>query len=262
MIKDGRTILIGGLFRESSTSSRAQVPFMGNLPWIGNLFRQQHDQTTREEIIILLTPHIVKDDVAYSDASLAELKIADKLRVGVRKGMMWWGRERLAESDYERAVHEMSKPRPSRKKALWYLDSATNLNPKFLEAIEMKQSLTGKEVTDVDNSSIRGFLRREMLMERVPPATMPTAMNERQLSEPFSPIDPEQMANDELALAPTTAPTTEPSIADVPSTEPSISAAPSTQPAVAAAPTTQPTKVSELLIEEVLPPASPEDEND
>src|SRR5439155_26527915 len=150
---------------------------------------------------------------------------------------------------------------PNRKKALWYLDSATNLNPKFLEAIEMKQSLTGKEVTDVDNSSIRGFLRREMLMERVPPATMPTAMNERQISEPFSPIDPEQMANDELALAPTTAPTTEPSIADVPSTEPSISAVPSTQPAIAAAPTTQPTKVSELPTEEILPPASPEDEN-
>src|SRR5688500_16726599 len=69
MVKDGRTIVIGGLFREASTRSRSQIPGLGNLPIAGALFRQQRDNTAREEIIILLTPHIVKDDVQYSEAS-------------------------------------------------------------------------------------------------------------------------------------------------------------------------------------------------
>ena len=60
---------------------------------------------------------------------------------------MPWGRERLAESAYEKAVEEMDKPNPDRKKALWHLDCATNLNPKFIEAIELKAQLTGEEVT-------------------------------------------------------------------------------------------------------------------
>ena len=48
-------------------------------------------------MIILLTPHIIKDDAAYAAAGEEALKQAERLRVGVRKGMMPWGRERLAE---------------------------------------------------------------------------------------------------------------------------------------------------------------------
>ena len=48
------------------------------------LFRNQSDHTTREEVIILLTPHIVKDEAAYAEASASELKEMEKLRVGSR----------------------------------------------------------------------------------------------------------------------------------------------------------------------------------
>src|SRR5690606_11572140 len=61
MVKDGHTIVIGGLFRESTSVTRSQIPVLGNLPLIGAAFRRQADVTEREEIIILLTPHIVKD---------------------------------------------------------------------------------------------------------------------------------------------------------------------------------------------------------
>ena len=46
------------------------------------------------------------------------------------------------------------------------LDCATNANPKFLEAIKMKESLSGRELTVVDNSTIRGFVKRQILAER------------------------------------------------------------------------------------------------
>jgi len=211
MVKDGHTIVIGGLFRESTDSARGQVPFLGNLPLAGPLFRNQRDRTTREEIIILLTPHIVKDDSAYSKESEEMLKDTERLRVGVRRGMMWFGRERLAESNYQEAVEEMSKPVPNRKKALWHLNCATNLNPKFLEAIKMKEMLTGEIVSTTDSSSIRSFVKRSILSDFAPttqpmdvaplnqesPATQPTVHSPATPLEPLTPVS---------ALGPTTLP--------------------------------------------------------
>ncbi|MEO6434771.1 MAG: secretin and TonB N-terminal domain-containing protein [Tepidisphaeraceae bacterium] len=176
MVKDGHTIVIGGLFRETTVSGRSQVPFLGNLPVAGLLFRNQRDRTVREEVIILLTPHIIKDDVSYSRLSEEELKRGEALRVGVRKGMMPWGRERLAEGWYEAARKELAKPHPDRSVARWHLDCATNLNPKFIEAIELKQQLTGREVTTVDGSTIRNFVRRSIISDVAiaAPATQPS----------------------------------------------------------------------------------------
>jgi hypothetical protein len=68
----------------------------------------------------------------------------------------------------------MAKPNPDRKRALWHLDCATNLNPKFNEAIEMKAQLTGEEVTSVDNSTIKSFVSRVALADRRRPTTMPS----------------------------------------------------------------------------------------
>ena len=206
MVKDGHTIVIGGLFRELQSSGRSQVPVLGNLPGVGPLFRRQADSTSRQEVIILLTPHIVKDDSAYSAAAEAELKQFEKLRVGLRRGMMPTGRERLAEAEYEKALAEMNKPSPDRQKAIWHLNSATNLNPKFLEAIELKQSLTGQEVTAVDNSSIRGFLRRQILAEKLAhPTTMPAM--ERPVALPTT-LPTAQMgpATQPVVMAPATQP--------------------------------------------------------
>jgi type IV pilus assembly protein PilQ len=213
LVKDGNTIVIGGLFREESSTNRSQVPFLGSLPLAGALFRSKSDTTQRQEIIILLTPHIIKDDSEYSQASEEELKDAETLRVGVRKGMMWFGRERLAESAYENAVAEMNKPVPDVNAALWHLNCAINLNPKFLEAIKMKEELTGRLVTDVDNSTIRSFVRRQILMDNPPPATMPSAAN---AAAPASPP---------IVLRPlASAPATQPSVSQIPATKPSDTA--------------------------------------
>ena len=170
MVKDGHTVVIGGLFREASDSSKSQVPGLGNLPIAGALFRNQRDRTVREEIIILLTPHIIKDEVAFSNASEAELNELDKLRVGVRRGMMPWGRERLAEAAYEKAVAEMAKEYPDKEKALFHLNCATNLNPKFREAINLRESISGKQLSASDNSSVRSFVRRQVIADRDRPA--------------------------------------------------------------------------------------------
>ena len=224
MIRDGRTIVIGGLFRESSDSTKSQVPGLGNLPLAGPLFRKQRDSTIREEVIILLTPHIIKDEDVYEQASAEEMKHIERLRVGTRRGMMPWGRERLAESAYEAAVKELAKATPDRKKALWHLDCATNLNPKFTEAIELKAQLTGEEVTSADNSTIKSFVQRMALADRRKPAT--TMPSDAAIEEAAMPQAP---AAKEVAKPVTAAPTTKPA-AKVAAAAPKPTTRPTTKP--------------------------------
>jgi type IV pilus assembly protein PilQ len=177
MVKDGHTIVIGGLFREQSSTSRGQIPGLGSIPYLGVLFRQQQDTTTREEIIVLLTPHIIKDDSNYQELSEDAMRKLEELRVGVRKGMMFFANERLAETAYQNAVNELNKPHPNTGLAMWHLNVATNLNPTFLEAIELKEKLSGQHVTDVDNSSIRSFVSRAILADNTPLESPPVAMD-------------------------------------------------------------------------------------
>jgi type II secretory pathway component GspD/PulD (secretin) len=67
IVKDGQTLVIGGLFRDASTATKTQVPVLGNLPILGVLFRGTIDKVKREELIVMLTPHII-DDPVQADA--------------------------------------------------------------------------------------------------------------------------------------------------------------------------------------------------
>jgi type IV pilus assembly protein PilQ len=240
MVRDGRTIVIGGMFRESSTADRSQTPGLGNLPIAGPLFRRQKDSTVREEVIVLLTPHIIKDEEAYTAASEEEKRQTERLRVGVRRGMMPWGRERLAESAYEHAVAELKKPNADRKKALWHLDCATNLNPKFSEAIKLKAQLTGEEVTSADNSTIRSFVERQTLLDRSRPTTVPSSVPisaaapavqpaTQPVMKPVAPAAAAAAAPVAPVAAPATQPVNEPAAVETAE----ATTQPTTQPAVA-----------------------------
>lgn len=164
MVKDGHTIVIGGLFRESTTRGRSQIPGLGSLPIVGGLFGRQTDQTIREEVIILLTPHLIKDDAAYAQVSEEEAVHAERIRVGMRRGLMWWGRERLAEGHYKSAVKAHNKG--NNGSAVWHCNMALNLNPKLVEALDLKARIQGKDVTAVDSSSIHEFVKRAILHDK------------------------------------------------------------------------------------------------
>ncbi len=63
MVKDGATIIIGGLRKEEKTSSSEQLPFLGKIPLLGFLFRSGSNKTERTELLVMLTPHIISGDV-------------------------------------------------------------------------------------------------------------------------------------------------------------------------------------------------------
>ena len=60
MLNDGETAVIGGIFKISQSDPLTQVPFLGNLPIIGKLFGSQINSRRNEELIIFLTPQIVR----------------------------------------------------------------------------------------------------------------------------------------------------------------------------------------------------------
>ncbi len=62
LVKSGHTVVIGGLMETSTTTDTSQVPFLGSLPFVGTFFRGTSESETRNEIIVLLTPHIVGDE--------------------------------------------------------------------------------------------------------------------------------------------------------------------------------------------------------
>lgn len=65
--KDNQTIVIGGLIREDTAKSNNGIPFFNKIPILGYLFGNTEDNKERTEIIILLTPHVVKSRQEVED---------------------------------------------------------------------------------------------------------------------------------------------------------------------------------------------------
>jgi len=59
--QDGQTIIIGGLMREDVTTSRSGIPFLSKIPILGYLFSSTSQNTTNIELMVLLTPHVVRN---------------------------------------------------------------------------------------------------------------------------------------------------------------------------------------------------------
>lgn len=61
-IKDGDTLVIAGMMRESDSKTISKVPFLGDLPGIGSFFRSTSTTRNKSELVILVTPKIITDD--------------------------------------------------------------------------------------------------------------------------------------------------------------------------------------------------------
>lgn len=61
-IKDGETLVIGGLIQESEQKIVQKIPFLGDLPVIGTIFRSTSTAKAKSELVIMITPKIINDD--------------------------------------------------------------------------------------------------------------------------------------------------------------------------------------------------------
>lgn len=65
LVKDGTTIIIAGMIKDTKTHSINKVPGIGNVPLVGKLFSNESDEIQRTETIVFLTPRIVSGEEEY-----------------------------------------------------------------------------------------------------------------------------------------------------------------------------------------------------
>ncbi|HMD58789.1 MAG TPA: type II secretion system secretin GspD, partial [Steroidobacteraceae bacterium] len=77
LIRDGATLVLGGLIQDSSTNSEQRVPFLGSIPIIGELFRTRDTARTKTNLIVFIRPHILRNE---EDAATATQEKYDYMR--------------------------------------------------------------------------------------------------------------------------------------------------------------------------------------
>lgn len=61
-VKDGRTAVIGGLVKDKMLHTEVKVPILGDIPILGALFRSTSDQVEKDNLVLVLTPHIIRNE--------------------------------------------------------------------------------------------------------------------------------------------------------------------------------------------------------
>ncbi len=74
MTPDGQTVVIGGLMESDKSSTDSKIPFLGDIPVLGNLFKRKVRSAGKSELLIFLTPHIVRTPTELTAMSEKEKK--------------------------------------------------------------------------------------------------------------------------------------------------------------------------------------------
>ncbi len=100
---NGQPVIIGGLMQNNKTSGESKIPILGDIPLIGNLFKRKNKNTSKTELLIFLTPHIVETPsqlVALSEKERAAAVLPKKA---------------FSEQDMDQFLNELPK-NPEKKK--------------------------------------------------------------------------------------------------------------------------------------------------
>jgi type IV pilus assembly protein PilQ len=64
LVENGETVVLGGIFEQETLNQERKVPFLGDIPYLGRLFRQDTKSDNKRELLIFVTPRIVNDSVS------------------------------------------------------------------------------------------------------------------------------------------------------------------------------------------------------
>jgi len=155
MVPDGHTIVLGGLFREATTATRRQVPVLGDIPILGTAFRGHDDDVQRQEIIFMITPSIVSDQVLVSQGLRAEESVR-QVRAGAREGTLPFGQTRQA-AQWLVEAEQLAKAGKT-DKALHKLRQVLHVEPQNVQAIALRERLVNKLDNWPSNSLLEGII--------------------------------------------------------------------------------------------------------
>ena len=155
--RDGETIILGGLFRESTVITRNQVPILGDIPLIGGVFRGQDDQVDKEEIIFLLTPSIIPDERLW-ESGKDSLTIVESVRIGARSGLLPFSRDQIT-ANYNRDALNAYR-RGDLDRALYWTNLSLRTSKMQPEMLRLREN-----ISDESESIWERDLLRELLNE-------------------------------------------------------------------------------------------------
>ncbi|MHC4809018.1 MAG: secretin N-terminal domain-containing protein [Planctomycetota bacterium] len=96
-VRDGQTIVIGGLISDRYEFRRRKVPFFGDLPLIGALFRNDEETSLKTELLIVLTPHVIQSPAEtdridrLTDREVDRLTLPSGVQDQIRRGLFQGG---------------------------------------------------------------------------------------------------------------------------------------------------------------------------
>ncbi len=65
LVDNGETVVLGGIYEQTSTQSSTRVPFFGDLPYVGFLFKTNLNEDRQRELLVFVTPKIIKEGMDY-----------------------------------------------------------------------------------------------------------------------------------------------------------------------------------------------------
>lgn len=107
-VKDGQAVVIGGLIRDQESESVSKVPFLGDIPLVGLLFRKTTKTVEKRNLIMIIIPHVIKDP---SDLKRLHEKRMEEYRTFART-MAEREKEYQGELDYRKKsglLHDVHK---------------------------------------------------------------------------------------------------------------------------------------------------------
>jgi type IV pilus assembly protein PilQ len=156
--RDGETIILGGLFRENSTVTRNQVPFLGDIPIIGAAFRGQVDSVVKEEIIFLLTPSIIPDEQLW-ESGKDSLEIVKAVRIGARAGLLPFSHEQIT-ANYNRDALDAYRE-GELEDALYWSNLSLQTSKMQPEVIRLRERITNEKGSLWERDLLRTLMLKE-----------------------------------------------------------------------------------------------------
>jgi type IV pilus assembly protein PilQ len=159
IVPDAMTVVIGGLFTETTTNGRNQVPYLGDIPVLGAAFRGQSTALNRQEIIFLVTPSIVNDTTLVSQGEQGKA-IEDHMRSGTRQGMLPFSRERRS-SDLNMQA-ELAAREGNHERALMLINQSLQIRPNNEDALRLRDRILGEREQWPSGSRLPGVVGTEV----------------------------------------------------------------------------------------------------
>jgi len=138
MVRDGCTVVIGGLMREELKTTASQVPFFGSLPLVGVAFRNKNEEIERREIMVLITPHIVYEPDTCEEGDTAAAEFHRRQATYAEK-MSPLGKRSVARSYFRKAQQAWAAG--DRRAAMRFAELAVHFDPLNRAAIDLRSTI-------------------------------------------------------------------------------------------------------------------------